>query len=206
MRKFIKFGTDKETDNIETLGADQVIRDFFDSLKMPFDGDMTSIEGFEFKRRDGFIPHSHNRGGFDLFTQTTVSRLMGSGEHFGTAIEQWTEDSWDEGRKHVKESSPELDPDSDEFYDATYSACSGDYDGIAWRVRVMYEGNGKLSVFAGYDTDAPYYRFSGKFSSLFEQTITFKTLSGLERQLQRMVKKLEASQDAVKTAKLKKGA
>lgn len=207
--KQLKFSADKETDNFETQKLDEVIREWLDGLSMPFEGWGLSVEAFEFRRRDGFIPHSHNRGGLDLFIQTTVSSLMGSGEHFGTAIEQWTEDSWDAARKDLLEQAKErgetVDTDSDSFYDDTYSYCNDDYEGVAWRVRVMYEGNGRLTVYAGYDTDAPYYRFSGEYSHLFEQSITFKTLSGLKRQLERMTKKLEASQNEVKQ-KTKKGA
>lgn len=209
MRKLLKFSGIKETDNFETHGLEAIIRDWLQhDVSTPFDASV-KIEPFEFKRRDGFIPHSHNKGGLDLYTITAVSYLMGSGEHFGTAIEQWTEDSWDRARKDLLEQAKErgetVDADSDEFYDSVYDYCSDDYETVAWRVRVMYEGNGKLTVFAGYDTDAPYFRFSGPFSSLFEQSITFKTLSGLKRQLERMTKALEASQNEVKQ-KTKKGA
>lgn len=201
----LKFSGFKETDNFETLNLDATIRDWLETVKLPFEPSTKNIEAFEFRRRDGFIPHSHNCGGLDLFADTTVAYLMGSGEHFGTVIEQWTEDAWDDARKDLLERATEdgetVDVDSDEFYDDTYRYCSDEYLGIAWRVRVMYEGNGRLTVYAGYDTDAPYYRFRGKFAHLFEETIQFKTLSGLKRQLERMTKRLEASQDTAKQTK-----
>lgn len=203
--KILKFGFDKETDNFETLQLEETIKEWLESIAAPFEGYNESIEAFEFKRRDGFIPHSHNRGGLDYFIQTTVAYLMASGDHFGTAIEQWTEDAWDDTHKHVsewyKERKEKIDEKSDLFHDAVYESCNGDYDGVAWRIRVMYEGQGKLTVFAGYDTDAPYYRFSGKFASIFEQTIHFKTLKGLARQLKQMTKAVEESQNEAKKEK-----
>lgn len=196
MSRVLKFNYDKETDNIETVqGLNDAVQSWLDSLSMPFDA-VASIENFEFRSRDGFSAHSHNRGGQDLICITSIAYLMGSGEHLGLSIEDWTEKQWDETRKHVKQNQPELDTDSDAFYDATYEACTGDYDCIAWRVRVMYEGQGVLRVYAGYDFDAPYFRWNK--SPSFETEIRFKTISGLNRQLKALTKKLEASQNETK--------
>lgn len=199
--KNLKFTGMRESDNFETHEFETIVREWLETVSMPFEASV-KVEPFEFRRRDGFIPHSHNMGGLDLYTITDVAGLMGSGSHFGTAIEQWTENSWDAARKDLLEQAKErgetVDVDSETFYDETYQYCSNEYETVAWRVRVMYEGNGKLTVFAGYDTDAPYFRFSGPYSSLFEQSVNFKTLSGLKRQLERMTKKLEASQNEVK--------
>jgi hypothetical protein len=195
MKNLIKFDAyNKELDNVETVqGLNETLKEWLESLSMPFEVQTQSLENFEFRRRDGFIPHSHNRGGLDLIGITDISGLMGSGSHFGTAIESWVETSWDDTRNDLIKDNPKMDHESDEFFDLVYQSCSGDYDTVAWRVRVMYEGNGVLSIYAGYDKDAPYFRWNDGVS--FETQLTFKTISGLKRQLKALTKKVEDSQN-----------
>lgn len=193
----LKFSAIKDTDNIETVaGLNEVLKTWLESLALPWDAHSVSIENFEFKRRDGFIPHRHNCGGVDLFTCTDVASLIGSGEHFGLSIESWVDDQWNDANDEIAKQSPELhaksDNDNGEFFDACYEYCSGDYSSIGWKVRAMYEGNGVLKIYAGYDKDAPYFR---EGLNDFETEIRFKTLSGLERQLNALTKKVEDSQN-----------
>lgn len=195
--KVLKFQGIKELDNIETHeGLNEVIKTWLESLTMPFEAQSESIENFEFRSRDGFSAHRHNCGGLDLIAITDIAGMMGSGSHFGTAIESWVESNWDNTRNDLIKDNPEMDHESDEFYDLVYQSCSGDYDTVAWRVRVMYEGLGVLKIYAMYDKDAPYFRFNSPV--LFETEVRFKTLSGLERQLNALTKKVEASQDESK--------
>lgn len=204
--KNLKFSGIKETDNFETVeGLDAVLRDWLDSLTEPFEPQSKSVDAFEFKRRDGFIPHRHNCGGLDMILITDVSSLIGSGYHFGLKIEQWVDDQWNQANEEIAKDEPELhaasntDKGRDAFFDRVYEYCSGDYSAIAWRVRCMYEGNGVLKIYAGYDKDAPYFRWSGEVD--FETEVRFKTLSGLKRQLDRLTKKVVASQDEAKKTK-----
>lgn len=186
----------KDHDNVETVkGLNAALKSWLETLSMPFDGYNKSIENFEFRSRDGFAAHSHNRGGLDLFIQTNVSYLMGSGEHFGLEIESWTEKSWDNARAELltRDEYKNMDTDSDEFFDAVYEYCNDEYEGIAWRVRVMYEGQGVLRIYAGYDKDAPYYRWSG--AELFEAEVNFKNIPELKRKLRALTKKVEDSQN-----------
>lgn len=201
----LKFSGLKETDNVETVeGLAETIKDWLETLATPFDGYSTSIEPFEFRSRDGFAAHSHNKGGFDLFTMTSISHLVGSGEHFGLKIESWVEESWNRANEAVAESDPELhaasntDKGRDAFFDAVYEYCQDDYETVAWKVRVMYEGNGVLKVYAGFDKDAPYFR---EGLNDFEAEIKFRTISGLERKLKALTKKVEASQNEAKKSK-----
>lgn len=203
MGQNLKFSGIKETDNVETHeGLRETIREFLENLSHPFESQTYSVDEFEFKRRDGFIPHRHNCGGLDLLAITDVAGLMGSGEHFGTKIESWTEKQWDDARDDLKkqadDAGEEVDTDSEEFYDSVYEYCSGDYSAIGWKVRVMYEGNGVLKVYAGFDKDAPYFR---EGLNDFEAEIKFRTISGLARKLQALAKKVEASQNETKENK-----
>ncbi len=196
----LKFSGQKESDNIETIpGLNDTLKEWLETLSMPFESHSTTIENFEFQSRSGFIAHRHNCGGLDLMALSDVASLMGSGEHFGTVIEQWTEKAWDYNREYVAKENPTVDAESDEFYDLTYSASSGDYDAIAWRVRVMYEGNGVLRIYTMFDKDAPYFRFDSDCQ--LETEIRFKTISGLERQLKALTKKVEDSQNESKITK-----
>lgn len=182
----------KDTDNFETRGLEPVLRDWLEGIELPFDATGVGIDTIEFRPRSGFIPHSHNHGGMDLFADTTVSYLIGSGEHFGLGIESWVQDVWTRAYKELGSEHPELGEDSDELFDKVYEDCGDDYSGIAWRIRAMYEGDGVLTVYAGYDFDAPYYRWDN--GADFEATIEFKDLDDLADKLQKLSKRVVASQ------------
>lgn len=193
--KTLKFeSTSKESDNIETVdGLKEVIVDWLESLDDPFHGDGNqSIDDLEFRSRDGFLANHYNRGGVDLINITSISHLIGSGHHLGLSIEDWVSESEEANFKFVKESHPEMDTESEEFHNKVYEMGLDDYDTVAWRIRVMYEGSGVLCVYAGYDKDAPYFRWNSKSDVNFE--IKFKTLSGLKRQLKALSKKIEGAQ------------
>lgn len=181
----------KYLDNVETKGLLPTIQNFLKSISLPFEASK-EIEALEFISRDGFSAHDHNRGGMDLFSTTTVAYLIGSGEHCGTAIELDVEDSWDSSRNDIIKDNPELDLEGDELFDRVYESCNDDYSGMAYRVRVMYEGNGVLCVYSGYDTDAPYYRWNNKPD--FNTKVKFKTKTELKRKLKALVKRIEKSQ------------
>lgn len=192
--KALKFTGEKQTDNIETVSElNDTLKEWLETIDMPFDDvSELSIENFEFRSRDGFSAHSHNKGGLDLITVTTIDRLVGSGEQSGLEIEKWVDTQYDETYKQVVEDNPTLDSQSDEFYNELDASFCNDYDAVAYRIRAMYEGDGVLRIYSGYDKDAPYFRFKGAVS--FEVEIKFKTISGLKRQLKAVKNKLEKAQ------------
>lgn len=181
---------DKSIDTVETEGLLPIIEEFLESITLPFEANTTHIENFEYQSRDGFAASSHNRGGMDLLAITTAAHLIASGEHFGTQIELDVENYWSETFDEIQKENPELT--DEQVFDETYTACNDDYSGEAWRVRVMYEGGNTLVVYAGYDKDAPYYRWHCK--NKFEHKIVFKNKTDLKKQLTKLVKKVEASQ------------
>lgn len=188
---------DKSVDTIETVkGLSEAIREFLESLSLPFDGYSVDIRKFEFKSRDGFSAHSHNRGGLDLFTETSIRYLISGGEHHGLKCEQFVQESYDADYEQVRKDNPSIDWNTDkgaeELLDKVDEYMDSEYGAVAWRVRCMYEGQGVLRVYCGYDTDAPYYRWNDKAN--FETEIKFKTISGLKRQLKALVKKIEGAQ------------
>lgn len=189
--KVIKFGKGKELDNIDTVkGLKKVLTDWIETVELPFDDFTAKVDELEYISRDGFSAFEANRGGVGLFTLSTVSYIMGSGSHFGTRIESYVESSFEDTKEFVKSENPNLN--SEQLWDKAYDALDSDYDSVGYHIRAMYRGDGVLEIFAGFDTDAPYFRWND--SAEFEATIKFKTLSGLKRQLKKITKRLQASQ------------
>lgn len=187
MRTYAK--TEKSEDNIETVaGLKEALTDWIQSLSQPFNDGNIQVEELEYLSRSGFFAHSHNRGGVDLINITSRSFLIGSGEHFGLIIEDQITESENEDYKRIKEENPKAS--DEEISDMVYESGQDDYESVAFRVRAMYEGDGVVCIHAGYDNDAPYFRWSGK--THFEKEIKFKTISGLKRQLKALTKKVES--------------
>ena len=178
-------------DNIDSVPElKETVRDWLENITHPFESYATQIEELEYKRRDGFIPHSWNNGGLDLILISDIGGLVGSGEHFGLSIESWVDGHYNEACENaIKEG---LVDGSDDYYEHVDANTRSEYDAVAYRIRVMYEGEGVLKVYAGYDKDAPYFRWNSKDE--FETEINFKTISGLKRQLKALTKKVEAAQ------------
>lgn len=185
----LKFNSyDKEQDNFETIQAETVVRDWLESIDMPFSDESPSIDAFEFRSRDGFAAHSHNRGGLDLFIWTDAIRLVDNGEHSSLAVSDKLQKGYDDSFNCVKTDNPEMT--DDEIADCLRDE-SSEYDTVGYRIRVMYEGNGVLCVYSGYDLDAPYFRGNGM---TLAKEIHFKTLKGLARELKALTKHIEAAQ------------
>lgn len=195
--KALKFGLHKESDNVETMSLIPVIQEFLEEITPAFEGyNSDQISEFEFKSRSGFWAHDHNRGGLDLIVINDLRGLMGSGEYMGLKIEKQVNKDYETLWNDIKQDNPELneenEKDLEKLYELVDEAGSCEYQSIAWRVRVMYEGNGVLMVYAGYDFDAPYFRWGN--AADFEHKIEFKTLKGLKTQLKKLVSKIEKSQ------------
>lgn len=197
--KKIKFGYNKETDNVETLDLLPIIRNFLENISEPFETYLTKddqLSELEFKSMSGFLAHGHNRGGMDLIVITDVMSLVASGAHMGLSVENKINKDYDEAWEDAKNEHPELSEDKQEDLEQLHNyvdeLTSGEYNQIAWRVRVMYEGQGVLKIYAGYDFDAPYFRWNS--AAQFEAIINFKTLTGLESKLNKLISKIEKTQ------------
>jgi hypothetical protein len=194
----LKFSSNKEDDNIETvLGINDIIKEWLKSIELPFESQNTSIKNFEFKNQLGFIPQKHNRGGLDLIAISDIAYITVSDKHIGLPINSWIDDWLNEIDKIIALYYPELHPKTNEFSDKVQKYCNDNHLFIVWRVRAMYAGNGVLRIYAGFDKDIRYLRWNSEAD--FKAKIHFKTLSGLKRQLSRLTKKIEKSQ--IKTEK-----
>jgi hypothetical protein len=183
--------TNKEYDNVVTKGYQDILLESLEDLDIPFDAYNTVVEPLEFESRDGFWAHDRNRGGADFIAFTTTGFLHGSGEHTSTSIENRIEEEYESIWKDTLADNPELDPNNEshlnDLYEALDNTLNNDYCGQAFRIRLMYEGNGVLLVHSGWDNDAPYFRWSNKTD--LEQEIKFKTKSELKQKLVKAIAK-----------------
>lgn len=193
-----------------------VIHDWLEGLELDRYGvayDKPRLEEIECRSRDGFIAHSHNRGGFDLEYLSQVSSCVGSGcgpdlaaidksadWAYGAALEWFKETKADEIQG--------LPDDKLNYHDLCELGRSDLAEWLAeseyehmntpvwWGVRAMYEGQDEngihtLSIYASGNV-SEYYGFAGKGSETKAQhEIRFRTASGLRRQLERLTKKVE---------------
>lgn len=177
---FEKAKTDKygpNGDNVETKNLIPIIREFLESIDAPFDPMHVAIEEIEWQSRDGFIAHGHNRGGMDLLAYTDIASLYGSGAP--ESISDYVQEQWDQTCNKIEKENPELT--QEEVFDKAYEETSCEYSALAWRIRVMYEGENQLMVYVGWDKDAPYFRWNEKAQS--EYQINFKDNDDLVKQL-----------------------
>ena len=191
MQAFDRYKESLNEDTIDSIpDLKETIKDWLETIKEPFESYHKSIEELEYLRRDGFIPHSWNKGGLDLISITDIRSLVGSGYHCGLSIQDWVDDQYNEACENaIKEG---LEDGTEEFYDHVDECTSSEYDAIAYRIRVMYEGESVLKIYTGYDKDAPYFRFKGKVDLDLE--VNFKSIPELKKKLAKLTKKVEKNQ------------
>jgi hypothetical protein len=84
----------------------------------------------------------------------------------------------------------------DEISEAMMNESSEQGD-IAYRVRILYKGDKTVQIDAGFDYDAPYFRWSNK--SDFEADFKYKNLADLKMKLKKIRVKIMAAQYSKKT-------
>lgn len=180
MQKYIeKFESNVENDKLLTI-LKEVSKE---TVSCPFDSDWDSITELEFKRRDGFIPYSHNKGGIDLMFITSIKCLVSTGCGLPKELRAWIYDQEKMAEDYIKKEHPKVKEGSDEFFELFDDYLSGEYNDIMYRVRIMYHGHNELTVFNGFDLDAPYFR--GNFRWGQEKKIKFKNKKDLALKLKK---------------------
>lgn len=183
----------------------ETLKDVLENFDFAFEGFRPELDEIEHRSRDGFIPYSHNRGGFDVKSFSDLYEYFGTGQVPCDAMQK----AIDQGLKDALEAFVENNPEvlfqgiapEELSYHSLYDAglgqyaeilseterefLSGDYSSVMSQVRVMYHGVNagmhSLTVFASLSwTDAPYHRSS---DVLEERLITFKTQKELETKL-----------------------
>jgi hypothetical protein len=203
MGLFSKSKTHKSEDNIDTLPPvyKQLFRVFCQSIELPFsDAYSDETSEIEYQSRDGFIAYDSTRGGSDRIAIVPMHYLTGSGEVRGLACQSHVEKCEQDDYNYIKENNPEMT--DDEISEVIMNE-SSEQDDIAYRVRILYKGEKTIQIDAGFDYDAPYFRWSNK--SDFEADFKYKNLADLKMKLKKIRTKIMAAQYTKKT-KTKKAA
>lgn len=130
----------------------------------------------EYKSRDGFIPHSHNKGGLELHT------VIPKCEEYNFGFLEFGECE-DCGEAQCGYHGQECGAESEGHLDA------------AFRVWLKFEGfnaDGRMEFYlvaSGGNGDAPYFR-EKHFTTLFERSFTARTLAEFRTRGARAVKAL----------------
>ena len=155
------------------------------------------ISQLECRRRDGFIPHSHNLGGIECvaFRDQYTAQINGTGfENADKTLDKYRQYNV-EYFLADNESVPKNESDwSTAQQDQFDEYCQNDTESdVLYSLDIMYTG-----VERGIHTvnvracvcvkDAPYHR---QYDDLIETEITFKTISGLETKLNKLLKQSE---------------
>ena len=197
----------------------ELISDSLDNVD-DIDSDNT-VEEIESKRRDGFIPHSFNCGGWTVRAFKYVSSIRGSGCSFSSdeanskidelidySLKLGRDEFIDQNRDKLKEKNiPEESVNYSDLYDLghgelaelldEFETAGLDEDTVMLEVRCMYhgvdeEGIHSASVDAAINWETPYHR-SGKNNEVYvEQEIEFSTVDELKANLSSAIKKVTA--------------
>lgn len=142
------------------------------------------IEAIECRRRDGFIPHSHNKGGLEarsyLLQYSLTNGLTGFtntdkvlDKNYQYNLESYLQDN----------NLTELDESHYESFD---EYCRDSDDTIELMTRIMFNSESECTVsFFVSASDSPYHR---QYDDYFEHTIEFKNASDLKKQLDKLNK------------------
>lgn len=160
----------------------KIMREFLEKLNFSSD----RIESFESRRRDGFIPHSYNKGGLEgICYRDQYSACENTGFENTDAVlacgYKYDLESFLEDRKLT-----ELDYDNDaQLQDFDEYRQSSD-DTIQFQARIMMTSETTANVdFYVSASDTPYHR---KSDDKLEIEIEFKSPTGMKRKLNSILK------------------
>ena len=179
---------DREKDNVNTkklLSTMQTALETFPHVWS--DSELIRIDPLEFERRDGFIPHSHNRGGLDYIEIISTSTLISTGMFQSDTAREFAAQSEKDAIEFAKRDAPNA---TEEEHGALVNDyLQSEYDCLAFRIRIMYEGDNTVAVHYGFDLDAPYFRWKGGTTNTIE--INYKTKSELAKKLKNVMEKID---------------
>lgn len=165
-------------------GYIEVMREFLEELNYSSD----RIDSFECRRRDGYFPHSYNKGGLEGICYLPQTFLPNGNTGFKN-----TDEVLERGYKYDLESFledrklTELDYDNDsQLQDFDEYRQSSD-DTIQFQARIMMTSETTANVdFYVSASDSPYHRSS---DDKLEIEIEFKSPAGMKRKLAAILKR-----------------
>ena len=179
-----------ENINLEEKQANrliEILKEFANELGYSQD----RISDLECRRRDGFIPFSHNYGGIEAvaFGSQDYFQCEGTGfENADNTLEKYYEYDLENFEKENGPQDKWTEKQRDEFYE--YRASDSEAS-ILFSLDIMHQGiekgihslNLRLCVCV---KDAPYHR---TYDDLIEVNLTFRTFASLERQLAKLLRR-----------------
>lgn len=142
-----------------------------------------NLDESEYKRRDGFIPHSHNCGGIQICEIIPKCEEYSFGYlEFGECDECGNAETYPDGDHMCGYGGQECASESENHLDAKL------------RIWLKFEGieDGSLKFYlylGGGNGDAPYFRTHSE-SEIFEASFECKSVSGLKRAAAKHIKAL----------------
>lgn len=191
----------KHAIKIEDLSIDQkyadaiveVLRDFLTDLGYSKD----RINELESRRRDGFIPFSHNKGGLEAVAfvdQESVRGMGGTGfKNADATIEKYFEFDVEHFESEVFKARSETwtEEQRDKFYESRHE---DDQATVLFSADLMLNSETELNVrLCVCVKDAPYHR---QYDDKLEFDLEFESLAGLKRKLKALLNKADVKQFA----------
>jgi hypothetical protein len=174
----------KQTDNVITNNLLPTFREFLESIDFAGEGYTLDLQELEYESRDGFYAAGHNHGGLDLLNIVALDQVHYNNVAAPQRIYDLANHTMNEYREQAEQDNPDADSDK---IDMLVQEAIGDYDTVARRVRVMYEGNQMIAIHYGWDEDAPYFRFNGKAECI---EIKYKNKADLIKKMDRAARKI----------------
>lgn len=174
---------DKSADTVDTLKIKDILKDSLDCLSIRLESYDDRIDDLEYISRSGFSAYASNRGGIDYISYSDILSISGSGIGPKELLEYCYKQEL-QAITDLKVEHPDLS--EDEIQDELYNYMQ---DSIAFRVRMIYRGNGRLEIFTGFDLDGPYFRF-GSLLMENEFVVNFKTKHELKTKLAKIIKRI----------------
>lgn len=170
---------------------ENVLKDFLSELN--YDDDR--IDKLDCRRRDGFIPHSHNKGGFEANTfmqQDNADQWIHSFENAHATLEKYTAYAIEYFQKDNDLEDVSYENWTDEQREAFYEyQASDDQSDVLFSAALMLTSETELNIrLCVCVKDSPYHR---EYDDLIEFDLTFKNSRDLKAKLKKLLNKKQVS-------------
>lgn len=183
-----KHAIDLETLEIPLKIADQYVEVITDWLTYDLNFSKDRVDSIECRRRDGFIPFSHNNGGLEGITyRDQVSCCQHTGfKNTDAVLVKYSEYNLKSYAEDNTLDVSKYNDWTDEQRESFYEYENEDDSTVQFQARVMLTSETTANVdFYISASDAPYHRQS---DDKLELEIKFKTPAGMKRELKKLLK------------------
>lgn len=152
-----------------------VLNEFLTDLEF----DQERIESIECRRRDGFIPYSHNKGG--LQASSYIDQIRAEIEKTGFKNTDKTLDKYYENDLKSYLTDNNLTELTEDHYESFDEYRSSGEDTVLFSAQLVLNDDNNLTIFLDVSAkDSPYHR---QYDDRLEFKVNFKTVKDLENQL-----------------------